>query len=456
MTTALVLCQNYQMRFYINTVKVCALMCLRTTFSCAQETNTNTILPLSMSEVWQKTDLFSKAIQLKKMNLQASDHKVKDARFERLPELSVGGNIEKATNIPIYENGLFHKPTQHEVIHTLYKINAEGYLNLYNGGKTNLNIHKEEVLHQIAKEQQNLTVSETRLRAAAYYLELKKNLIYKDLILKDIADEEKQLTEIRQFQKHGVVLKSDVLRAELKLSRQKLTLVQIENDILLSNQKLNILIGESDDRTVLPVEPINPEQIKLNSYPAYLSEAIEKSYLYRISEKETEFRKLELRNVKANVSPRLGLYGDFYFANPQIFLYPYNPYLYSLGILGVKASFPISSLYHNRHKAKVAEIELLQQETEHANTQDELREQVKESYLRFKESIIRIEVARVNIDQATENFRIIRNTYFNQTSLITDLLDADVQLLETKFELASAQMSAQYQYFKLQNVIGNL
>lgn len=445
------------MRFYTSTVTVCVLLCLKTTFSCAQSTSSNdTILPLSLSEVWQKTDVYSKAIQLKKLNLQASHHKVQDARFERLPEISVGGNIEKATNIPVYENGLFHKPTQHEVIHTLYKINAEGYFNIYNGSKTNLNIHKEEILHQIANEQQNLTVSEIRLRAAAYYLELKKNLIFKELIAKNIVDEEKQLKEIRQFQKHGVVLKSDVLRAELNLSRQKLALVQIENDILLSNQKLNILIGESDDRAVMPTETISPEQIKLRTYPEYLSEAIEKSYTYRISEKETAFRKLELKNVKANVTPKIGLYGDFYFANPQIFLYPYNPHLYSLGVLGLKASFPISSLYHNKHKAKVAEIELLQQETEYANTQDELREQLKESYLRFKESIVRIEVARVNIDQATENFRIIRNTYFSQTSLITDLLDADVQLLETKFELASAQISAQYQYFKLENVIGNL
>ncbi|WP_449436998.1 TolC family protein [Pedobacter steynii] len=131
------------MRFYTNTAIICVLMGLKTTFLCAQkQIETKTALPLSLSEVWQKADAFSKAIQIKKTGLEASHHKVKDAYAERLPELSVGGNIEKATNIPIYENGLFHKPTQHEVIHTLYKINAEGYFNIYNGGKTNININK--------------------------------------------------------------------------------------------------------------------------------------------------------------------------------------------------------------------------------------------------------------------------------------------------------------------------
>lgn len=449
--------QNYQMRFYTNTAIICVLMGLKATFLCAQkQIETRTVLPLSLLEVWQKADAFSKAIRIKRTGLEATHHKVKDAYAERLPELSVGGNIEKATNIPVYENGLFHKPIQHEVIHTLYKINAEGYFNIYNGGKTNININKEEVLHQIATEQQNLTISEVRLMSSAYYLELKKNLMFKELMLKDIDEQEQQLKEIKAFQKHGVVLKSDVLRAELKLSRQKLSLVQIENDILLSNQKLNILIGEPDDSSVSPTEAIAPDQIALKSYREYLLEAMDKSYPYRISEKETSLRKIELKKVKANVAPKLGLYGDFYFANPQIFLYPYNPHLYSLGILGLKASFPISSFYHNKHKTKAAELELHQQEIAHSDSQDQLRKEVNEAYLRFKESIVRIEVAKTNISQATENYRIIRNTYFNQTSLITDLLDADVQLLETKFELATAQITAQYQYFKLQNVIGTL
>lgn len=453
----LLLRQNYKMQFYTNRMAICALLCLQATILPAQERlKITSPMSLPLIEVWKKADAFSKAIRIKRIGIEASHEKVRDAHAERLPELSLGGNIEKATNIPIYEKGLFHKPTQHEVIHTLYKINAEGYFNIYNGGKTNFNIHKEEVLHEIVTEQQNLTISEVKLLSAAYYLELKKNLIFKDLAIKDIDKQEKQLTEIKQLHKNGVVLKSDVLRAELKLSRQRLTLVQIENDIELSNQKLNILIGEPDENIIEPKDEFNPERIELRPYQHYLTEALEKAYLYRISEKEIEIREIELKRIKGNVAPKIGLYGDFYFANPQIFLYPYNPHLYSLGLFGLKASFPISSFYHNRHKTKAAEFELHQQEIARSDNEDQLRKQVNEVYLRFKESLVRIQVAKANITQAAENYRIIRNTYFNQTSVITDLLDADVQLLATKFEFAAAQMSAQYQYYKLQNITGLL
>lgn len=445
------------MQFYIKKTVLCVLLFLNANSLFAQkDQKAETPLPLTLSQVWEKADAFSKAIKIKNLGVQGSVQEVKDARAERLPELSVGGNYEKATNIPVYENGLFSAPTQHEVIHTLYKIGADGYLNVYNGSKTNLNIAKEEVLYKIAIEQQHLTTSEIRLRAAAYYLDLQKNIIFKDLLIKDIADQEKQLKEIKQFLKHGVVLKSDVLRVELKLSRQQMSLIRIENDIILANQKLNILIGEPDERLVDPVEKLEPEALLLKSYDNYLSEATEKSFPYRISEQQTQLRKIQLKNVKANVAPQVGLYGNFNFANPQIFLYPYNPHLYSLGIVGVKASFAISSFYLNKHKEKAAQIELQQQETEHSDVQDNVRKRVKEAYLRYKESLIQIGVDRVNVDHAKENARIVSNTYFNQTSLITDLLDADIQLLQTRFDLATSQIAAQLQYYQLQNVIGTL
>jgi outer membrane protein len=201
---------------------------------------------------------------------------------------------------------------------------------------------------------------------------------------------------------------------------------------------------------------IEPDSLYVNTYNEYLSVAMNKSFPYRISAQQTELKKLELKNVKANVSLKIGLYGNFYYANPQIFLYPYNPHLYSLGIAGLRASFPLSAIYLNKHKEKIAELELKDQEIEHSDTEDNVRKQVKEAYLRYKEAIIGVDVAKVNVEQAKENFRIVNNTYFNQTSLVTDLLDANVQLLQTRFDLATAQMAAQLQYYQLQNIIGNL
>lgn len=421
----------------------------------AQVSTPKDTLRISLSGIWEKAEAYSRELEVRKKAVNVRDEELKDDHIERLPELGVYGSAEKATNIPIYENGLFSAPSQHEVIHTLYRVGSDLYLNIYNGNKLNLKIEADKTLLELARIRQDQTSSDIRYRSAALYLSLQKSLVFRDLMRKDIADQEKQLQEIKSFHKNGVVLKSDVLRVELDLSRRKMTLVTIENDILIAQQKLNIIIGEPDERVIVPADSLN-EPVVPQPYEYCLTQAIQHAFDYQISKQQTALSAVQVRQVRANARPKLGMYGDFYYANPQIFLYPYNPYWYSLGIAGVKASFPISSLYHNVHKLKAAQIELSEEETKHKDTEDKLRQQVKEAYLRYQEALVQIEVARVNISHAEENARIIKNTYFSQTSLITDLLDADVQLLQTRFELAAAKISAQTKYYLLQNITGTL
>lgn len=101
-------------------------------------------------------------------------------------------------------------------------------------------------------------------------------------------------------------------------------------------------------------------------------------------------------------------------------------------------------------------MNLEKEEVEHHNTDDKIRQQVYENYLRFKESLIKIDVAMNDVAQSEENARIVKQNYFNQTALITDLLDADIQLLQSQFDFASEKIAAQIQYYQLQNVLGTL
>lgn len=441
------------MYYHMKTLSLFGLSILLTSSVNAQQSPP---LPLSLAQVWEKVEANNKTVRMQELKIQGTAEGIKDAKAERLPEINAEGEYARVSNLPIYENGLFHTPSQFEVVHTSYKFGADAYLNLYHGGKINIRIAEEKKENEIAIEQKKLSTSEMKLRATACYLDLQRSKIFKALLLKDISDQEKQLEQIRQLLKGGVVLKSDLLRATLKLSRQKVALVQLNNDVAIASQKLDNLAGLPDDTIIETVDDAASDEPALLPYTTYLDQAMQHSFAYRISEKESELRKLELKNVKANVSPKLGLFANYAYSYPQIFIYPYSIALYGLGMAGVKASFPISSFYHNKHKTRAAELRYQQQEVEHEDTQDKIRQEVNEAYLRYQESLTRIAVAKENISQATENLRIVNNTYFNQLSLVTDLLDADTQLLQTRFDLAAAKIAAQLQYYQLQKAIGNL
>ena len=97
------------------------------------QNNTNSKIPLNLNETWSKAIENSKKIQLSTLEYRINKEEVFESKLERLPEVEIKGNYEYATNIPVYEDGLFHKPTQHEVIHLLYKVSTGYYLNVYDG-----------------------------------------------------------------------------------------------------------------------------------------------------------------------------------------------------------------------------------------------------------------------------------------------------------------------------------
>lgn len=452
-----VLLSFYRYKYNVKKYGFAALLLLLLNINIvhAQKDTIKTV-PLTIAQVWEQASAYNKTVQMQQLRVQSSQENVKDAKADRLPEVAVAGEFERVSNLPLYENGLFRTPAQYPVLHTYYRVGGDASFNLYYGNKANIKIAEEQTEHQIAVEQKNLTTEQIKLRASAYYLDLQRSLIFRNLMLKDIEDQQRQLEQIRQLQKNGVVLKSDVLRAELQLSRQRLSLTQINNDIIIANQKLNITIGQPDDLRVTPISENTPDSLSIKSYEEYLADAMNHSFQYKISEQETELRRLQLKDIRANVSPRVSLFANYAFTYPQIQFYPYSATLYGLGMTGIRASFPITAFYHNYHKTKAAELEYKRQELEHSDTQDAIRQRVKEAYLRYKEALNRIDVARTNIAQAAENLRILNNTYFNQLSLVTDLLDADTQLLQTRFDLAAAQIAAQLQYYQLQEAVGNL
>ncbi|MDM1528188.1 TolC family protein [Myroides odoratimimus] len=425
--------------------------CQSTTLSIS---NKDTI-QLSIQEIWEQTDLGSKRSLIQAKELQIRKENTDDARIGRYPVFNAFGKAEKASNIPVYTNGIFNKPEQHNVIHTLYNTGVSMYLNLYSGNRQNLEIEERKTLEAKANIEADMTKSEVRLEAIKSYLALAKLSRFKKVITQDIAEHKEQLIEIEHLYKNGVVLKSDVLRATMEISKREMTLVQLQNDLSIENQKLVILTGRKDTDFIKPQDSFN-EELFLESYDEALDIALERGFKHLLSEESLVLSEIEQKKVKANTKPSIGLIGNFTMANPQIFLYPYNPSWYSLGTIGVQVLFPISNLYQNVHKVRSRALEHEKEELQHQYVQDQIKEEVQQAYLRYQESLVQIEVCTKNKEHAAENARITKSTYFNKISLLTDLLDADVQHLQTQFELEAAKLDSIYKYYTLQFAKGLL
>ena len=144
---------------------------------------------------------------------------------------------------------------------------------------------------------------------------------------------------MKKLYQNGVVLKSDLLRSQLQLSRQKTNLLKIENNLELSTQQLNILIGFDDDQAIEPTDSIaiGSEYIKTELlYQDYLGQAIQLSPLEKIARAQITMMQLYEKDVKAEKLPKIGFFGEYTYSYPQIKLYPYSNSPYLMGVAGIK------------------------------------------------------------------------------------------------------------------------
>lgn len=420
--------------------------------SAISEVQASDTLRTSLEDIISKALLNSKQIETSYLQIEESKLAVQQQRMELLPEISLRGSASYATNMPVYDHGLFNKPSQHDVIHYLYDTGVDFYLNLYNGHKDMMKIESrklEQVLASIAWANDKAGI---KLDVCNLFLDLERSYMDKTLIESDIIDQKAQLKEIKNLYTSGVLLHSDVLRMELELSKRELLLVQIEHDIQVFNQKLNFIIG--DGAVIVPIP--HDFMVRVESYDESWAFAKHHAFVLQQSEQEVKIKQLAIKQSKANYLPELGIAGNFTFANPQIFLYPYNDSWYNLGIVGLKLKVPISAVYRNKNLVKVAKVSLDREEVKHHLEEEHMQRQLLQAHLDYKLACVQRDVCLKNVGLAKENARIIKNRYFKSSALVTDLLDADMEHLKTLFELETAKIAIQKHYYFIEFLKGTI
>ncbi|WP_343322022.1 TolC family protein [Sphingobacterium multivorum] len=420
--------------------------------------HTENVPMLSLEEIWKVAEKNNRQLKLSDLKLQQSNLEILEAKDHLLPELFVGGDVKLNSKFLIYDNGLFSSPQDVPVKGYGYSVGYNLNVNLYNGGKDKRNIamKKEEAIR--TQYEVDLQKHSVKYNVAAAYFDLYKFLHFQDFLAAEIEAEKKQLTLVASLHKNGTVLKSDVLRTSVKLAQLELSLSDVAKKIEIAKQRLNILMGNENDAelAIKYQDTIELEAITQGGYKDYVDIALNKSPEYNIVHSDIKLSEMNIKQVKATLLPKISLYSTYNYTYPQISFYPYSNDLWGFGQTGIKVQFPIDNLYKSKHSIAHAQV-ISNEAREKANIKkEEIYLEVKEAYLQQKQALESMETAEQNIIKTAETARVIRSSYLNQESLLTDLLEAENALLEAKFNLTTAQTNVKLTHIRLLAIIGIL
>ncbi|WP_029904111.1 TolC family protein [Prevotella sp. 10(H)] len=424
-------------------------------FCCTLTLSSQTAYRLTVGELFERGLQNSITIQSSIVKSQISEDKVGLAKNRRLPDISVGGLFGyTGTPVILDKDFSFMKRSDTPDWKQNYQVTATQPI--YQGGRIKNNIEKAELEKEIAELSLQKDKSDLKLWLMGKYLDLFNLYKHRDVYTQNIEEAKTRLRDIEKMKEQGMITTNDVLRSQLVLTNYQLAYKETENDIALISQQLDIVLGLDESTILEPDSSLLKSRPEINMENDYVRQAYTQYPDLKIMEKNIALAQNNLKLTKADYLPTLSLQASNTLARPVPNISPAQDlYMNAWGVT-LNLSYHISSLFDRKHNTNAAksliQLEVLAQEQQKQN----IRTDVKLAYVKHQEALDRIDALKKSVEQANENYRIVKNKYFNQLAILTDLLDANNVQLNAELELTAAKTNAIYTYYQLQKVSGNL
>ena len=394
-------------------------------------------------------------LQLAAMRLQEqiASEKAGTARMAQYPDIEVGLKGGVLGQPVVFERGLAH-PTKPETPDWQQNYSIDFRQPIYEGVRIKYAIRKADIEKEIAMLQTNVGKADLKLSLLEQYLNLFS--LYKQckVLGRNIEESERRLKDICRMKEEGLITNNDVLRSEMQLTNNRLSMTETQNNIRLVSQHLDILLGKDENLIIVPDTTLLEEDFQTGEYIGYIQDAFDSDPSMLLLQKQTELAQNNIRIARAELLPKLSITASNTLARPvsRTLADMYN----NNWNIGLSFSYSLSSLYQSKHRINEAKLGVMLGQNAQEQQKQYIRTNVQQALIKHQEAINRVEALQLSVRQAEENFRIMNNRYRNQLAILTDLLDADNLRLNVELQLTTARTRVVYTFYELQRAIGKL
>lgn len=397
----------------------------------------------------------NKELKISQAKIEEATASLKEAVEKRLPNAGVSASYLRlnSANIDLKSSnnnggsGSGESPKVSQVMYGMLNVS----LPIYTGGKIKYGIESSEFLEKAAKldaENDKEEVIQTTIEA---FSTLYKSKTAVRLMNENLLQAQQRAKDLSNLEKNGLLARNDLLKAELQTTNVEYGLLDAENNWQLANVNMNLMLGlPTGTELVLDTAGVDKKDDS-----RVLDDYLQAALTGRKDVAALDMRKKAAESgVKVAASekyPSLQLTGGYVAADIPNFMTVTN----AMNI-GVGVSYNLSSLWKTKAKVQQAESKVKQMQIAESILDDNIRLQVNKSYLSLISSRKKIDVAAKALEQAKENYRIVKNKFDNSLATTTDLLDADVAQLQANLSYTLARADAFVAYNKLLQTAGLL
>lgn len=417
-------------------------------------------LPLTVEKALQLAFENSKTLHASLMRLNYADAKSAEVDATRLPSLKFGGGFTRLSDVPPFA---FTLPPQlggntftlaPSVLNN-YTMKVSLEQPLFTGFRLAAAAKAADYSAKASEQEYAGSKSDLAYNVRSAYWNL-----FKAGELKKVTDENVELVkahvdDVQNMLEQGMSTTNDLLKVQVQLSDAQLRQIEANNNVRLAMIALNNMIG-------IPLQTNITIDSQLVPGPAWgfsdLNALIEKASANRPELKAMEYRvkagDAGVTAAKAGWWPQVYLSANYNYNRPNQRIQPTQDLFKDTWDVTLGVSLDIWNWGKTLHQTDQAAAQYEEAKDGLAQLRDAVTLEITQNYLNLNQSKERIVVAEKGVQHAEENYRVTNTRFKEGLAQNSDMLDAEVALLQAKTNYANALVDYELAQARLQRAIG--
>lgn len=421
--------------------------------------------PLSLQDAIQIGLDNSKSLKISELNVDIAQEKSSEINANRWANLSFKGGYTRLSTVPAFNvsipAGAFGNPTPlsfslYQNLYDYYNLQLQLQQPVFTGLQLENSAKAAEKSAEATSYDSRADKSNLKVQIATSYWNLYQAFQAEQFMQENLDRTNSHYKQAQDMLNQGMLTQSDVLSAKVQVSNAQLMLLDAQNVLRLAAVALNNVLGV----------PLNTEY-KITSVPQTGDTTMPdiNSLLQSALENRSELQSLKLKEQAADAAvaaawgaylPQIILVGDYYYQNPNQRIQPPANAFKGTWDAGIQFSLPLWNWGQTESKVNEARAQREQTQWAEKQTADAVYLDVTQSYLNFKQAKDKIAVAQTAVNDAEESYRISDQKFKVGLVTNTDLMDAEIALLQAKLNYTQALTGLEVARISLEKATGQL
>jgi outer membrane protein len=325
---------------------------------------------------------------------------------------------------------------------------------VFTAGRTDALARAADAERKAAEEDITAARSDLRLEITRAFWALVSSIESERVVARSLDTIGAHVRDLRSRFDQGLIAPNEVLTAEAQESRERVLSIEASNLRGVSEADLRRLIGEDTIRRVEPLANLEVSSASTASVDGLLTAARAQRAERRALEDRLQASRAREEAVAAQAKPQVGVNAGYDYASPNPRIFPRTNFWNDSWDASVNLS--LSLWDGGRRRAQQAEAVAASRAVE-ARTAEFDRQvsfEVQQRRLEVESSRAAIDAAQDGVRSAVEAQRVVMERYRAGVVTNTDVLDANLAVLQAELDLTRARANARLADARLERAIG--